>query len=367
MVVSGLLHTQLGQGRVKEAAGFFHRAAKRHADMPASPREAIRKYLPGQEILDSLVHTGWVNYVSFSQDNKTLYWSGEAKFNQAPLNPNGTVTPAFSKSQDGPGMALSDSGWQIQDMVFKGGRITSVMVGNNGSRIITGDSTGEVRVWDKGQGKPVMVLKGHSREVSSCVWSTTGKYALSGGKDFSLRLWDTRAGESLKTFSGHSDEVNAVAFRPGGRQVLSASMDKTVRLWDRRSGKCFLTFEGHTTGVNAMDVSRDGQYLITAGADRTVRLWNIEIGRCFHVFEGHTAQVNTVVFHPQGRFAVSGSNDKTLRLWDVRASRFEKMMSFEGRVEKLAVSPDGELLAVVHANVWPPGKQDHLHHKATNP
>jgi hypothetical protein len=67
--------------------------------------------------------------------------------------------------------------------------------------------------------------------VSSVAVSPDGTRALSGEREGGLRLWDLRTAQEVCHLIGHTDTVNAVAFSPDGRFALSAGNDKTVRVW----------------------------------------------------------------------------------------------------------------------------------------
>ncbi|KIK49125.1 hypothetical protein CY34DRAFT_797510 [Suillus luteus UH-Slu-Lm8-n1] len=63
-------------------------------------------------------------------------------------------------------------------------------------------------------------------------------------------------------------------------------------------------------------------------------------------FKGHEAGVTAYVVLPDKRRMVTGTHDKALRLWDLKTGKVLKKMEWHrGRVLRLAVSRDGQLIA----------------------
>src|SRR4029078_7823178 len=66
------------------------------------------------------------------------------------------------------------------------------------------------------------------------------------------------------------------------------------------------------------------------------------------VLEGHTDRVLALAFTPRDRHLVSGGSDRTLRVWDLRSGAATSTLGpHVGKVEALACSPDGRLVAAV--------------------
>lgn len=67
---------------------------------------------------------------------------------------------------------------------------------------------------------------------------------------------------------------------------------------------------------------------------------------------GHKALIRDVAFTPDGRYLVSASNDKVIRVWDIETGETVRMFrgqigaGHEGKIYAMALSPDGQWLAV---------------------
>ncbi|GAB4406528.1 MAG: hypothetical protein OHK0053_32810 [Microscillaceae bacterium] len=68
--------------------------------------------------------------------------------------------------------------------------------------------------------------------------------------------------------------------------------------------------------------------------------------------QGHASTVGTILFTPDGKTLISVSEDKTIRFWDVRTGELKKTLRGqvgegpEGKIYAVAISPDGQILAV---------------------
>ncbi|MGH3811558.1 MAG: WD40 repeat domain-containing protein, partial [Pseudonocardiaceae bacterium] len=79
-------------------------------------------------------------------------------------------------------------------------------------------------------------LTGHTRSVSSVVFSPDGNTLASASTDGMVRWWDlTDRAHPIPLgapLTGHTSSVSSVVFSPDGNTLASASTDRTVRLWD---------------------------------------------------------------------------------------------------------------------------------------
>ncbi len=83
-------------------------------------------------------------------------------------------------------------------------------------------------------------------------------------------LWDVASGEVIRTFSGHSREVTSVVFTPDESQIISASGDRTLIVWDVDSGEAVRTYSEHSGYVSEVALSPGGRLAYSSALDGTV-------------------------------------------------------------------------------------------------
>jgi WD40 repeat protein/transcriptional regulator with XRE-family HTH domain len=226
------------------------------------------------------------------------------------------------------------------------GNVLSMTFSPNGNLLATGDTHGEIRLWQVSTFRQMLSLKGHESWVWSVSFSPDAQTLVSSGQDRTIKLWDTHTGQCLKTLQGSDCVIRSVEFSPDGQTFASGHGDATVRLWDAHTGECIQMLQGHNQGVWSVRFSPDGQTLASGSLDHTARLWNVHTGQCLQTLSSHTSWVWSVSFSPDGQTLASGSDDRTIKLWDTHTGRcFKTLQGHHHSVWSVEHSPDGQTLA----------------------
>ncbi|MCK2220447.1 protein kinase [Actinomadura sp. ATCC 31491] len=100
-----------------------------------------------------------------------------------------------------------------------------------GSRIVLGEPTGRVDVWDVGGGRNLLTLAGHTGVIGDAVFSPDGTRIATAGADSTIRLWDATSGEQVLTLRGHKGMVFSLRFSPDGGRLTSGGDGDAIRVW----------------------------------------------------------------------------------------------------------------------------------------
>jgi WD40 repeat protein/tRNA A-37 threonylcarbamoyl transferase component Bud32 len=170
-------------------------------------------------------------------------------------------------------------------------------------------------------------------------------------------LWKiTHTQESAATFSpvrliaAHKGPVYEICFSPDGRSLAAASKDETASVWDVATGQPRFKLLGHTNEVNSIVYSPDGKTLATASEDGTVRLWNAETGAFQHTLWNDGAEISSLAFNPVNGQLACAAHDGKLTVWDCAARRQVAGKAYKEKINGVAFSPDGKLIAVASSD-----------------
>jgi WD40 repeat protein len=226
------------------------------------------------------------------------------------------------------------------------GGIHAVTFTPDGKLLATGDSYGDVRIYQVTDIKQLLICSGHTDWLWSVAFSPDGNILASSSKDQTIKLWDVSTGQCLKTLQGHTGGVWSIAFCPQGNDLIaSGSEDQTVKLWNFNTGQCLKTLQGHADCVYSVFFSPNGETLVSGSDDQTIKLWDVSTGSCILTLRGHTSRVWSVAFNSNNHMIASGSSDQTVRLWDISTGQCLKtLQGYSSGIWALTFSCDGRML-----------------------
>ncbi|MFC1782813.1 hypothetical protein ACFL02_04415 [Planctomycetota bacterium] len=290
-----------------------------------------------------------------------------------------------------------DTGTQREPLIGHKETVKIACFSSNGSRIVTGSSDGQAKVWDTeeviaGQQDELMTLY-HGEAVTIAAFSPDDKLILTASATGLLKVWDAGTFDEITVFEGHRLLRSAV-FSPDSKQILTGSVEKT-RVCDAYYSPGESIIKHSTTQFNnALAVNSDGTLAATLSLGRQLDILNLERNemrasfaglsrsvdggisfsndgkriaatlddftpvvidlasqRVESVFTGHEGKIWSVNFSPDGSRVISTSWDNTARVWDSNtAEQLFPLLGHEGTVFWGAFSPDGTRIVTASAD-----------------
>lgn len=230
------------------------------------------------------------------------------------ISPDGSVAAVF-----GSGLMLVDLQSQetlwSQPVRYNSHRVAAFFP--DGQSLAVGMEDGTVDLISITDGSTVESIETGMRRIISIDVSSDGQTLALGSIGGEVTVLDLTAKQTLRQWQ-HRTQVTSVTFSPDNRTVVSSGRDQTIRLAELTSDHPIRTIYSHARMVSQAAFSPDGTRLASASADRTVKIWNPRM-----------------------------NPDNTVRM------QFRHPILWQ-----IAVSPDGERLAVAGSPNPDPGKRD---------
>ena len=224
------------------------------------------------------------------------------------------------------------------------GNVLCTAFSPDGKTIVTGDTSGNVCLWDA-IGIQKLFVGLHDNWVTGIIFNSSGTEIISCSEDETIKIWNATTGECLKTLTGHTGWLMDLARSLDDNILASASIDHTVKIWNPHTGECLHTLLGHTDWIYTVAISADGNWVASGGNDRLLRLWNPHTGECVHTLSGHTARITGLVCDPDSQWVMSAAGPQVL-MWHLQTGAQIGAFSFTSGINSIELNHNGDVLAV---------------------
>ncbi|MDB5308165.1 MAG: prkC 15 [Gemmataceae bacterium] len=186
---------------------------------------------------------------------------------------------------------------------------------------------------------------GGKYEAWAVAVSPDGRTIVTGGDDHAVRVWDARTGACRAARTDHGALVTAAAFAPDGGWFATGSFDGRVVVRDPRSAAPRQVL-AHGHMVRTLAVSPDGRAVAAAGETGAVSVWDVGSGLLRYRLDGTGGRVHAILFSADGKALLAAPSETEMVWWDGATGRRVHGVNLRLRPSCLALSPDGQTLAV---------------------
>ncbi len=218
--------------------------------------------------------------------------------------------------------------------------INSVKFVSDETAISAGDDF-DMYLWDLESGASRR-LPGHRGKIRSVAVSPDGSRIASASWDRTIGIWPAGEGEP-KFLSGHRGSVNDVLFSDGGGELFSASADGTIRVWRVSDGAQVQTLLKHGFAVNALAADFESGWLAYGAVDGALRIVETEGGSLVKDFTKGSRPILALAVDRESERLAAGDIEGNIRIFDTVEWRLirEFRASLRGPVWALRFSADG--------------------------
>lgn len=221
---------------------------------------------------------------------------------------------------------------------------TSIAFFPDGSRLVSGNASGEVKIWNAITGDVSYALPRRRGVVRSVAVSPDGSWCVAASGD-GVQIWASGSNDFQATLYGDSGAARQIFVSSDSAWLAVSDSNTTTRILDVGSCQLRTSLTEDRGFIHTAAAAPDGSWLATGGS--AIRIWD----RMSHsgLRSAPTAEMSArrVVAAPTGDLLASVNVNGQVHIR--RQSTGELIARFEDstRVEQLAFSPDATWLATV--------------------
>jgi WD40 repeat protein len=172
-----------------------------------------------------------------------------------------------------------ESGQQVREPLEFETIISALALHAPSSTLIVAPYDAPVQVIDAATGDVRRALPLDENErIDRIDISPDGSRILTANGKGLVRIWDARLGVQVGHDMQHQRALTAAQFSADGSKILTASWDQTARVWDSQTQQPVSPVVRHEAAITSAALSCDGCLLLTGGDDDAARLWQVTTG-----------------------------------------------------------------------------------------
>lgn len=219
----------------------------------------------------------------------------------------------------------------------------SVVFTQDGKRMLTATSDGEIVVFEVGTRRMVKRIKFPGEGSDGVSIDASGRYAVWALKKGGVAVMEIAA-EKIVARDGKLT-VNWIAVAPDAKTV-AVTRGKELEIRDLKTLKRKQSVPGHQARINNVVWSRDGRRLGSVAEDGRVLVYEVEKQRKFYEVKKGAA-MHAMAFRPGGTHVAYGGQDNQVYQYGFRTEKEEVISKGQPYwITCLGYSPDGEMIAV---------------------
>ncbi|WP_214325290.1 nSTAND1 domain-containing NTPase [Nonomuraea sediminis] len=219
--------------------------------------------------------------------------------------------------------------------------VVSLTFSPDGELLVSADGTSRPAVWNLTTGQAPSELA--ADHVDGVHFGPSGRTLAASADDRGLYLWNLDHDEPVRIPGPDLDRAYGWAISPpvNGRIAVADEMG-TISVWDWATRTRLNVFQDRGRNETfTVTLSPDGRMLASSGFNGSIVLHDLDTTP----FTGINAPVNDLKISPDRRIIAAATSDGLVHLYDPDGRMFGTLGPAPGKVQAIAFSPDGRLLA----------------------
>ena len=209
-----------------------------------------------------------------------------------------------------------DSGKMLLNLPGHTRSITAVIVNKDFNLAITSSEDYSLRIWDLQSEVIKSILQGFSSNPTCIRFSPIDEnIIISGDTNGEIKIWDLSNKKCISTIEAHIIDITSLALTNNCDRIISTSYDKNICIWDFESLNLNKKLKYNSSILCLLLLNN--LYIVSGTSDNKIIIWDLNSGEQLYTLLGHSSRVSTLAISPNNNYIVSGSYDKTLRLWNI--------------------------------------------------
>lgn len=223
--------------------------------------------------------------------------------------------------------------------------VVAVAYSPDGKRIVCGEGTGRVRVWDPGLNTQIGSSRLHESEIHSVDFSPDGRFVVSGDTSGNVIVWNPDTGSQIGQRLHHRGWVHCVAISSDGAGLLTGAEDGNVRHWALTLDSEPIRSIPCNQVIVTTDFSPDGQLLAVGPRASQFRIYRVDSGKQVGTLAPNDAF--GVAFQGADQLIKGAAPKRQVQFFDVNTgAQLREPLLHNRMVLDLALGDEGDILVV---------------------
>lgn len=161
--------------------------------------------------------------------------------------------------------------------------VTVATFSPSGTRVLTGDNSGQVVIWNAASGSQEFVLGSPGPYISDVESNAAGSQFVTASESGAVTIWHLDGNRLRHHQIEACPQPNTASFSPDGTMIVVACEDGSVPVFDTATGRKLTAYSTTRVGAaNTAEFSPDGTTIVTAvGGNNTgsVQIWDSELAK----------------------------------------------------------------------------------------